>query len=282
MDKSYQRRHLRFSENKTPLNITISDCGYHDFNYVKSNKTAYVQSGYTLHFVERGSGFLHLAGKTYTVEKGDFFFLPPNVEILYYPSQNDPWAYYWFFIKGDGGEALGQKMGFSIERPIRRATNTLEIENMMNSLFLQGFSNQERFFNALSTLYAIASKLVVSQEESQFVCNTDTVDKIKEIIKLNHTDKNFRIERISDMIFVSHSYICKLFKMKTGISPVKYLVKLRLQTASELLKQKDYSVKALCSEVGFNDELHFMKEFKKEFGVTVKNYREQLKTKGTD
>ena len=70
--------------------------------------------------------------------------------------------------------------------------------------------------------------------------------------------------------------------MKTGISPVKYLVKLRLQTAGDLLKNKDYSVKALASEVGFNDELHFMKEFKKEFGVTVKNYRELVKNEGTD
>ena len=83
------------------------------------------------------------------------------------------------------------------------------------------------------------------------------------------------------MIFVSHSYICKLFKMKTGISPVKYLVKLRLRTAGELLKTKDYTVKKLCKAVGFSDELHFMKEFKKEFGVTVKNYREKIKSERT-
>lgn len=281
MSKIYQRRHLRFHEDKKIPSIHISDCGYHDFNYVKSNKSVYVQAGYTLHFVERGSGTLYLLGETYSLSRGDFFFLPPNVDILYYPNPKDPWAYYWFFIKGEGGEELGRKMGFSITNPIRRVTNTIEIENMMKSLFSQGFSNEERYFNALSTLYAIASKLAVSQGEAQFVCNADTVDRVKDVIKLNYKDKEFKIENISDMIFVSHSYICKLFKMKTGVSPVKYLVKLRLQKASELLKIKEYSVKKLCDEVGFKDELHFMKEFKKEFGVTVKNYREQMKNTRT-
>ncbi|MBR6737350.1 MAG: AraC family transcriptional regulator [Clostridia bacterium] len=279
MNKLYQRRHLRFNEDKKVDTVHVSDCGYHDFNYLKSNKSMYVQSGSTLHFVERGSGTLHVLDKTFEVSKGDFFFLPPNVEIMYYPSDSDPWAYYWFFIAGTGGEELGHRMGFSLDNPVRRATNTGEIENMMESLFLQGFSNEERYFNALSTLYAIASKLAVSQGEAQFVCNADTAQKVKEVIKLNYKDKDFRIEHVADMIFVSHSYMCKLFKMKTGISPVKYLVKLRLNKASELLKTKDYSVKKLCHEVGFNDELHFMKEFKKEFGVTVKEYREKVSKK---
>ena len=39
-----------------------------------------------------------------------------------------------------------------------------------------------------------------------------------------------------------------------------------------MLNEKDYLVKDLARQVGFNDELHFMKEFKKQYGVTVKNY----------
>ena len=51
---------------------------------------------------------------------------------------------------------------------------------------------------------------------------------------------------------------------------------LRLLKSVELLSGGEYLVKDLARIVGFNDELHFMKEFKKKFGVTVKQYRKQF------
>lgn len=277
MDKLYQRRHLRFKGGPSYSPLGISDFGYHDFNYIKGRNVLHVQYGYTLHFVQRGSGTLNILDKTFEVVEGDFFFLPPNVEMSYYPSETSPWAYFWFYLVGDGAMELGRSMGFSLDNPIRHATNPKEVDELLNSLFLQGFSQEERYLKTLSALYSVASKLSVNKENAEYICNSDTVEKIKNIIKLNHKDPNFTVEKLSDITFISHSYICKLFKNKTGISPVKYLVKQRLKSASNMLKEKDYTVKKLAHSVGFKDELHFMKEFKKEFNETVKSYREKHK-----
>ena len=70
-----------------------------------------------------------------------------------------------------------------------------------------------------------------------------------------------------------------MFKNKTGISTVQYLVKERLNSAATMLKEKDFPVKKLAFLVGFKDELHFMKAFKKEYGITVKEFRQKYTQK---
>ncbi len=277
MNKLYQRRHLKFSGMTSFSPLSVSNFGYHDFHYIKKDNALHVQHGYTLHFVQSGSGTLQVKDKIFEVFEGDFFFLPPSVEMRYVPSENTPWSYYWFYLYGDGAKELGFSMGFSLDNPVRHATSPKEINEMLNSLFLQGISQEERYFKTLSTLYNVASKLSVNRKNAEYVCNSDTVEKIKEIIKLNHKDPNFSVECLSDLIFISQSYICKLFKNKTGMSPVKYLIKQRLKSAGALLKEGDYTVKKLAFLVGFKDELHFMKEFKKEYGLTVKGYSQKFK-----
>lgn len=275
MTKNYQRRHLKFSDTPSFSPLGVSNFGYHDFNYIKSSNVLHVQVGYTLHFVQRGGGTLQVKDKVFDVVEGDFFFLPPNVEMRYLPSSNAPWAYYWFYLIGDGAKELGLSMGFTLDNPVRHSTNPKQVDELLNSLFLQGISQEERYFKTISALYNIASKLSANRKNAGHVCNSDTVDKIKEIIKLNHKDPNFSVDCLSELTFISHSYICKLFKNKTGISAVQYLVKERLKSAANMLKENDFSVKKLALLVGFKDELHFMKAFKKEYGLTVKEFRQK-------
>ena len=279
MNKNYQRRHLKFSDAISFSPLRISNFGYHDFNYIKSSNVLHVQVGYTLHFVQKGGGTLQIKDKVYDVVDGDFFFLPPNVEMRYLPKENAPWAYYWFYLIGDGAKELGLSMGFSLTNPIRHSTNPKEVDKLLNSLFIGAFSQEERYFKTLSTLYDIASKLSTNKKNAEYVCNSDIVENIKEIIKLNHKDPDFSVDCLSELTFISQSYICKLFKNKTGISTVQYLVKERLKSAATMLKEKDFPVKKLAFLVGFKDELHFMKAFKKEYGITVKEFRQKYAQK---
>ena len=277
MNKNYQHRHLKFSDTPSFSPLGVSNFGYHDFNYIKSSNVLHVQVGYTLHFVQRGGGTLQVKDKVFDVVEGDFFFLPPNVEMRYLPNDNAPWAYYWFYLIGDGAKELGLSMGFTLDNPIHHSTNPKQVDELLNSLFISGISQEERYFKTLSALYSVASHLAVNRKNADYVCNSDTVERIKSIIKLNHKDPEFKVDCLSDMVFISQSYICKIFKNKTGMSPVKYLVEQRLKSAAGLLKENDYAVKKLSLLVGFKDELHFMKAFKKEYGLTVKEFRQKYK-----
>ena len=48
---------------------------------------------------------------------------------------------------------------------------------------------------------------------------------------------------------------------------------LRLQRAADLLKQNAGSVAEICYKVGFNDQAYFSRAFKKQFGYSPSDYK---------
>lgn len=65
----------------------------------------------------------------------------------------------------------------------------------------------------------------------------------------------------------------KRFAREAGTSPGKYLARLRTQRACELLVSDQRTVKEVACTLGFFDEFHFSKQFKKAIGVTPGEFR---------
>ena len=57
---------------------------------------------------------------------------------------------------------------------------------------------------------------------------------------------------------------------------MQYLKALRMQTACELLETTDLSIKQIMLGVGIRDESHFVRDFKRKYGMTPTQYRAQF------
>ena len=64
-----------------------------------------------------------------------------------------------------------------------------------------------------------------------------------------------------------------LFKRETGLSPNQYLKQVRLNRAARLLTTSFLAVKEVMYMCGAKDASHFVHDFKKQFGVTPKEFR---------
>jgi len=74
---------------------------------------------------------------------------------------------------------------------------------------------------------------------------------------------------------LSYSRLEHLFKAETGVTPVSYLKKLRIEKARELLETTFLTNQQIIIKVGIYDESHFVKEFKKAYGLRPTEYRKQ-------
>ncbi len=59
------------------------------------------------------------------------------------------------------------------------------------------------------------------------------------------------------------------------MNPMKFVTLLRIERAKELLKRNDFTVSLVANEVGFKDLSNFIRQFKKNTGVTPTMYRKQ-------
>ena len=94
---------------------------------------------------------------------------------------------------------------------------------------------------------------------------------------ITHLNENFHrrlsCNEIARLVNISPSRLRHLFKAETGTSVARHLKSLRMQKARELLETTFLSVKEVMSRVGMSDESHFVRDFKKEFGLTPSQYR---------
>lgn len=94
-------------------------------------------------------------------------------------------------------------------------------------------------------------------------------------------DENFQnditLSSLSETFHSSQFHLQRTFNKVRGESPLSYLQKIRLTTAADKLKNTDYPIQVISSEVGFQNNAYFSTVFKKYYNVTPKNYRKQFR-----
>jgi len=94
------------------------------------------------------------------------------------------------------------------------------------------------------------------------------------IRELKHNyKKNYTIDELAKIASLSKHYFQNLFKKTYGITPLNYLIQIRINHAKFMLKNYNYSCNEISYSVGFNSPLYFSKVFKKYTGVSPTKYR---------
>ncbi|MEP3932587.1 helix-turn-helix transcriptional regulator, partial [Rhodopirellula bahusiensis] len=59
--------------------------------------------------------------------------------------------------------------------------------------------------------------------------------------------------------------------------PIKYLIQVRIQEASRLLRSTDRSITDIAFDVGFSDSNYFSRQFRTHLGLSPREYRKQMR-----
>nr|WP_272948109.1 helix-turn-helix transcriptional regulator [Paenibacillus sp. A3] len=62
----------------------------------------------------------------------------------------------------------------------------------------------------------------------------------------------------------------------TGVTPHQYLIHLRIERSEQLIRCGNMSMKEIAAQVGFSDQAHFTKLFKRVTGLTPVKYASAL------
>ncbi|RWX03740.1 GlxA family transcriptional regulator [Flavobacterium cerinum] len=101
------------------------------------------------------------------------------------------------------------------------------------------------------------------------------VKQAQEEIRKHFSTANTIEELITD-VPASRRNLVRRFKQVTGITPIEYLQKTRIEAAKQMLEQSRYSILEVMLESGYNDLKTFRTLFKKNVGMTPKMYREKF------
>lgn len=100
-------------------------------------------------------------------------------------------------------------------------------------------------------------------------------EEITDIILYLHTnyDKKITLELLAEKFNINRTTLSEKFNKYVGMPPIEYLIKLRINIATLMLKDSMLPISEIMYKVGFNDISHFGRSFRKYTGVSPSSFR---------
>ena len=115
-------------------------------------------------------------------------------------------------------------------------------------------------------------------ENKVFISDTFNADKmVNDTIKLlkENVESKITIDQICQETAYSRAYLFKKFKKATGKTVMDYYLDLKIESAKQLIRENELSVKQIADKLYFDTPNYFSKTFKKKTGLTPLQYKKR-------
>lgn len=102
---------------------------------------------------------------------------------------------------------------------------------------------------------------------------TPIVLEVEKYISKNYGDENLSIEKLSNKLGISQTYLTRLLKKELGMNFIDYLTYIRIQNSIELMKEPSIKIYEISRLVGYSTQHYFSSVFKKHMGMSPNDYR---------
>lgn len=255
--------------------ITLLNCGY---NFIH-------EDGITIDRPEGAGNYafvcfktkaeLIVDGKPLTAEKNSYILFRPDTPHLYREAEK-PFINDWFHC--DGNEILKflTKLKLPLDTLIK-ATDPLFIagciRELQNSNRLGGPLRDQIIDFDIKSLFMKLSNLAelagLPEKTSRYF------HPFSELRSELYSSPQTRlsVEEIASRVNLSKSYFQHIYKELFGCSVVTDIINSRLEYAKYLLGSSSLSVSAISKMCGYENDTHFMRQFKRFVGITPSQFR---------
>ena len=157
-----------------------------------------------------------------------------------------------------------------------RLTDSTRLHELVGELL--AYMRDDRRVNEAQTSAMLYGILMVLMEASGVsgagMIGNSMVDQAIEYIQ-NHLSEPLTVEGIAANAGYSPSYFSHVFQRETGLSPYRFVIKSRMDSAIQLLQTTRLSIQDIAFQVGFNSVANFCYAFRKEKGVSPHECRKK-------
>lgn len=231
-----------------------------------------VRSQYLLHYVTAGRGSYTVGGKCYPIETGQLFLIKPNELTLYQADASTPWSYLWVGFDGYDVKSMLQKCGIGY---VTSAPNPAAFTEKMLALLALMAAGGNNEYQMLSVFYGMMGEFHQSKAPAARAFDALYFKKAVSYL-INNFAYPITVDEVARHVGIDRTYLYKIFIKHCGVSPKQYLLNLRIQNATRMIAQMEFSLEQIALSSGFNSAPQFCTHFKKAEGITPSQYKKDM------
>ncbi|PVC66090.1 AraC family transcriptional regulator [Priestia megaterium] len=117
-----------------------------------------------------------------------------------------------------------------------------------------------------------------NDSQSNFLSKTPGLEHLKIAMEYmqDHYAESITLDELTRLSNLSSSHFINSFKQTLGVTPHQYLLKIRIERAKEKLQSSSLPLSEIAYELGFTDQSHFSKHFKKITGMSPLKWKQNF------
>lgn len=231
---------------------------------------------YVLIYCVDGSGFYVVDGKRHEVKKNQYFILPIGKPHEYGSTEGHFWTVYWLHFCGKAahvfaeGAATPQTINVTMQSRISERINIFD--EILTTLHFGDSIEDLRYASSLLAHFLASMRYLGQFRRAKASAEKDIVEQAIHYMREN-IENRITMAEVLRYVGYSQSHFSTVFKKKTGMSPLSYFNRLKVEHACQLLKTTDLKVNMICYKVGIEDPLYFSRLFSKVMGMSPSEFR---------
>lgn len=226
----------------------------------------------------KGKGWLRTDRTTSVLQENDLIMIPRGTPHRYGANISDPWTICWLHLNGESAEEyLGLLFGKRLRVTVPATDESQRIFDEILDNASNAFSDPGYLVLSGSIQYYLTVLAYARRADRHHSRKSE--ERVIECIEYltGHLSAPHTLASLSARTNMSVPHLSYLFKQRTGVSPMRYLTRMRIRRACELLDATDKAIKDIAYEVGYEDPFYFTRIFRSAVGASPRAYREAVK-----
>ena len=261
--------------------LRINNCGYYRVHTTPVIETPHPEgrNDYQLLYIAAGKGEFYFKGskEPTIVTKGNMILFRPGEPQVYYYYAVDKTEVYWVHFTGWKVEEYLERYELPHHENVFYTGVTPDYpwiyNQMIRELQLQRVNYEDMISLYMHHIFITINRYIKERRETK----NDTINDIERAAHYfkDNYNKQISIEQYAEEHLMSVNWFIHSFKSVMKMSPMQYIISLRIAMAKGYLENSTKNIAEISNEVGYENALYFSRLFRKYTGMTPTEYRKK-------